>query len=147
MPDEILSSNVPPPTPLELEHAETVVEESAEELEQIDVGELASANDLAVHSILSEERHEEILEQEDNICRRLDQLSSQQTEIASQLADLKLLTVSHLSAPSIPEPRSTPEPTPPVENPSAEADRQEQETELSPAEAPPVSRPKKRRRI
>jgi hypothetical protein len=122
------------------------------------------AEELAVHSVISEERHDEILEETDNVCKRLDQLSAEMktrdenlnqalvaevTAIAVKLEAMKVelqnLKQSQATPPSLPSNGLTPEPIP---LPSGAGVLPEPRIEVVP-DLPPSPAPaeKRRRRI
>jgi hypothetical protein len=123
------------------------------------------AEELAVHSVISEERHEEILEETDNVCKRLDQLSAElktsnetltgaltaevialKGELIALKSELVNLKQSQVIPPSVPLNGPTPEPTSEVHPPNEEEDHPEVKIVETPA--PIVNdQPKKRRRI
>lgn len=125
------------------------------------------AEELALHSVISEERHDEILEETNRVCNRLDQLSQEnstanqslQTALAAELtalaaelkaikAELESLKQSRVTPPSS---QSTPSPEP--NNQSADADGHPEvrtEEPIPPSPAPhseELPKEKKRRKI
>jgi hypothetical protein len=122
------------------------------------------AEELAVHSVISEERHEEILEEQNQCLLRLDQLSTELktensqlradliqevTAIAEVLRNLKeemrSLKESRAIPPSLPLNGPIPEPE---AQPQSDADgRPEPKIEEQPPAPPHPPEPKKRRRI
>ena len=151
-PDEIEALNTDPPD------ADDIVEDIEEATEDID----ELSEQLAVHSIISEERHDEILARVDECNQTIQTLSSQVTqgespiltqllnqmiELRTELATLKENTKSLMDSRSnqdrTPNPSSEVTPEPVIENP-AEPNQEKSTVERSEENAEAKPRPKNR---
>ena len=140
--------HVEPPTPDPVEEVEEVTDEIEDVSEQ-----------LALHSIISEERHNEILERVDECRNRLEQLSATESPsvaalqaevqtLRSEMIELKSLLVS--MSKNLQPRESTPEPVTELEEPKPGESTDEpkpEETETPEETAPKPPEPKKKNRF